>query len=158
MNEFDKHLIQELKEIEHNSLNTVSNERRNLLRLREYLICMLDSYEHEIKDYNYENKLVMSERVINELSLELNYLRGITDYKSIEIEYIAMLIEISDIIYELIELINNIKENKRINLSVRVSNFLRKPHRLILRIEMLNAELESIYLFEDDDEEEVEDF
>ncbi|WP_419744175.1 hypothetical protein ACN5ZK_13575 (plasmid) [Macrococcoides bohemicum] len=158
MNEFDRHMIQELKEIEHSSLNTVSNERRNLLRLREYLICMLDSYEHELKDYNYENRLAMSERIINELNLELNYLKGITDYKSIEIEYIAMLIEISDITYELTELINNIKENKKINLSGRVSNFLRKPHRLILRIEILNAELESIYLFEDDDEEEVEDF
>lgn len=157
MNEFDKLLIKDLKNVEFNSLNTISNERRNLLRLREYLIHLLDSYEQELKDYNYENKLEMSERVINELNLELNYLKGITDYKSIEIEYIAMLIEISDITYELSTLIDNIKNNKKINLSARVSNFLRKPHRLILRIEILNAELESIYLFEDDDEE-FEDF
>lgn len=156
MNEFDKLLIKDLKNVEFNSLNTISNERRNLLRLREYLIQLLDSYEQELKDYNYENKLEMSERVINELNLELNYLRDITDYKSIEIEYIAMLIEISDIIYELSILIDNIKSDKKINLSSRVSNFLRKPHRLILRIEMLNAELESIYLFEDDGE--FEDF
>ena len=156
MNEFDKLLIKDLKNVEFNSISTISNERRNLLRLREYLIQLLDSYEKELKDYNYENRLEMSERIISELNLELNYLKGITDYKSIEIEYIAMLIEISDIIYELTELINNIKENKRINLSARVSNFLRKPHRLILRIEILNAELESIYLFED--EEEFEDY
>ncbi|QNR09112.1 hypothetical protein [Macrococcoides canis] len=154
MNEFDKQLIEELKNIELNSLSTVSNERRNLLRLREYLICILDRYEHELQDFSFENRLAMSERIINELNLELNYLKVITDYKSIDIEYIAMLIEISDITYELSTLIDNIKNNKKINLSSRVSNFLRKPHRLILRIEMLNAELESIYLFEDDDEEE----
>ncbi len=154
MNEFDKYMIKELKSIEQNSLNTISNERRNLLRLRQYLIELLDSYE--LKDYNYENRLAMSERIINELNLELNYLRGITDYKSIEIEYIAMLIEISDITHELTVLIDNIKSNKIINLSTRISNFLRKPHRLILRIETLNAELESIYLFED--EEEFEDY
>lgn len=158
MNEFDKLLIKNLKNVEFNSLNTISNERRNLLRLREYLIHLLDSYEQELKDYNYENKLEMSERVIDELNLELNYLRDITDYKSIEIEYIAMLIEISDITYELSILMDNIKSDKKINLSSRVSNFLRKPHRLILRIELLNAELESIYLFEDDDDEEFEDF
>lgn len=152
MNEFDKLLIKDLKNVEFNSISTISNERRNLLRLREYLIQLLDSYEKELKDYNYENKLEMSERVINELNLELNYLRGITDYKSIEIEYIAMLIEISDITYELSILIDNIKSDKKINLSSKVSNFLRKPHRLILRIELLNAELESIYLFEDDEE------
>lgn len=158
MNEFDKLLIKDLKNVEFNSLNTISNERRNLLRLREYLIHLLDSYEQELKDYNYENKLEMSERVINELNLELNYLKGITDYKSIEIEYIAMLIETFDIIYELESLVDNIKQNKVINLSARVSNFLRKPHRMVLKLEMLNAELESIYLFEDGDEEEFEDY
>lgn len=158
MNEFDKHMIKELKEIELNSLNTVSNERRNLLRLREYLIRLLDSYELEIKDYNYENRLYMSERIINELNLELNYLKGITDYKSMEIEYIAMLIEVFDVIYELESLVDNIKHNKMINLSSRVCHFIRKPHRIILKLEMLNAELEFIYLFEDDDEEEFEDY
>lgn len=152
MNDFDKNLIEQLQNTELNTLNYVSTERKNLLRLRTNLLTVLYNYDDEVKEYFYKDRLSIIKQILGELSVTLDYLKGIAEYNNLDINHIDMLIEVCDSVYELEILINRIQEDKKINLSSRVSNFLSKPHCLILRLEMLNAEIESVYLSEDDDD------
>lgn len=158
MNEFDKHMIEKLQNTELNTLNYVSTERKSLLRLRNNLLNVLYYYDNEVKEYFYQDRVSIIKQIISELSVTLDYLKGITEYNNLDIHYVDMLIEVCDSVYELKLLVDRIQNEKKINLSSRVSNFLNKPHRLILRLEMLNAEIECFYLFDDDIEEDYLDF
>ncbi|MGK0555229.1 hypothetical protein [Macrococcus capreoli] len=154
MNEFDKQMIERLQNTELNTLNYISAERKNLLRLRINLLSVLNDYDNEVKEYFYNDRVSISKKIISELSITLNYLKGVSEHQKLDINYIDLLIQAYDIVYELESLIDRIQEEKKINLSNRVSNFLIKPHRLIFILEMLNAEIECYYILDDEDEED----